>query len=358
MIDIVRINPGSTEADVNLGSIQVFRLRFLQRIHIHLILRVALCHHGSGLELATNITGKVFVRCLPALLRPGSRGHGVPKDHASKLRFNVIIFARCAKKLCHKGQIHLAALPDGNGKRLTRRLHAGDAGLRTDRSLGEHIGLAFQCPVFIQVFQRAEQVIRRILVKGFRIGAGIDQAVSAGKAVICCIKLPLLCFDIRIGIIIQLVIDQLVHDLPQVQKPGHASFFLLRQLHMAHHRVFPEIYFSSHQCIGIVLHRRVSRDGIHHRRFILQGHLRLRDLPMDMGDGLCQLFGKLRTGDRIYRQCLLPVLRALRTDLAKHHFRMVNKIAVNGKPVLRQTQMHPVRLDVDGTVTLLQEDDV
>ena len=44
LIDIIRIDPCRTQTNVDLRSVQVFGLRLFQRLHIHLILRVALCH--------------------------------------------------------------------------------------------------------------------------------------------------------------------------------------------------------------------------------------------------------------------------------------------------------------------------
>ena len=43
---------------------------------------------------------------------------------------------------------------------------------------------------------------------------------------------------------------------------------------------------------------------------------------------------------------------------AQHHLRVVYEILVDGKAVLGLAKLHPVRLMVDGAVTLLQKDNV
>ena len=44
--------------------------------------------------------------------------------------------------------------------------------------------------------------------------------------------------------------------------------------------------------------------------------------------------------------------------LPEDHIRVIREVAVDRYAIFCLTQMHPVRLNVDGTVTLLQEDDV
>ena len=49
---------------------------------------------------------------------------------------------------------------------------------------------------------------------------------------------------------------------------------------------------------------------------------------------------------------------AYRLLSAQHHFRVVDKIPVDGKPILRLSGLSPFRHDVQRTVPLLEKDDV
>ena len=58
------------------------------------------------------------------------------------------------------------------------------------------------------------------------------------------------------------------------------------------------------------------------------------------------------------RQFLPSVLGAFGGQFAQNHLRVVHEILVDGKAVLGLAELHPVRLMVDGAVTLLQKDNV
>ena len=44
--------------------------------------------------------------------------------------------------------------------------------------------------------------------------------------------------------------------------------------------------------------------------------------------------------------------------MPQHHFRMISEIAVDRDSIRCLAQMHPVRLNIDSPVPLLQEDDI
>ena len=71
-----------------------------------------------------------------------------------------------------------------------------------------------------------------------------------------------------------------------------------------------------------------------------------------------KLVCKVCTLDRSNGQFLSSVLGAFGGQFAQHHLRVVYEILVDGKAILGFAQLHPVRLMVDGAVTLLQEDNV
>jgi len=70
-----------------------------------------------------------------------------------------------------------------------------------------------------------------------------------------------------------------------------------------------------------------------------------------------QLVGKLQSLDGVHG-VVHTMSSAYRLLSAQHHFRMVDKIPVDGKPVLRLSGLGPFRHDVQRAVPLLEEDDV
>ena len=71
-----------------------------------------------------------------------------------------------------------------------------------------------------------------------------------------------------------------------------------------------------------------------------------------------QMVSQIRTWNRDDRTFFLAVLGAFRCNLTQHHFWVVNKVAVEGYALRSQPQMHPIRLDINGMVSLLQENDI
>ena len=265
------------------------------------------------------------------------------------------------QQLGHEPQIDPAPFPDGDRQRLAGRVHAGDMAFRADGPFCEHIRLALQPPVLVDVLQGAEQIVGGVLVKDPRVGAGIDGPELCVKGVIGGVQLRLLRLDVPVRVVLKLVLDQVVHELPQADHPGHAPLCRVAQLHRLHDAVLPEIDLPVHQGIGEVLHIRVGRDSAPFGGLVRD--VRLVPLhrliaAVDMGDSLPELFRKVGAGGGGNGTFLPPVLCAFGGQLAQHHLRMVYKIAVEGKALRGLPQVYPVRLDVDGAVPLLQEQDV
>ena len=72
----------------------------------------------------------------------------------------------------------------------------------------------------------------------------------------------------------------------------------------------------------------------------------------------CKLVGKAGALKGCNGEFLPSVLGAFGGHLAQHHLRVVYEILVDGKAVLGLAKLHPVRLMVDGAVTLLQKDNI
>ena len=70
-----------------------------------------------------------------------------------------------------------------------------------------------------------------------------------------------------------------------------------------------------------------------------------------------QLVGKLQSRDRVHG-VVHTMCSAYRLLSAQHHFRVVDKIPVDGKPILRLSGLRPLWCNVQRTVPLLEKDDV
>ena len=70
-----------------------------------------------------------------------------------------------------------------------------------------------------------------------------------------------------------------------------------------------------------------------------------------------QLVGKLQSLDRVHG-VIHTMSSAYRLLSAQHHFRVVDKIPVDGKPILRLSGLRPLWCNVQRTVPLLEKDDV
>ena len=80
-------------------------------------------------------------------------------------------------------------------------------------------------------------------------------------------------------------------------------------------------------------------------------------LPLNMLYRFCKLVCKAGALKGHNGQ-VMAILSAFQFQIAQHHLRVVYEILVDGKTIFGLTKLHPVRLVVDGTVTLLQKDNV
>ena len=80
---------------------------------------------------------------------------GVTEDHALQFLGDAPVLSGRPQQLGHEPQIDPAPLPDGDRQRLAGRVHAGDVPLRADGPLGEHIRLALQPPVLVNILKGA-----------------------------------------------------------------------------------------------------------------------------------------------------------------------------------------------------------
>ena len=107
-------------------------------------------------------------------------------------------------------------------------VHTGDSALRADSALGEHIRLGLQLLVFIEIFQRAEQIIGGILLKQSCIATIVKQTMLCSEGIVGSVQTRLRFLHSRIRVIVQLLLNQLVYDLPQFHHSGDTGFGSVR----------------------------------------------------------------------------------------------------------------------------------
>ena len=215
--------------------------------------------------------------------------------------------------------------------------------------------------LFIQIFQRAKQVVGAVIFKQAAVFSVIQQAVLRGKGIVGSIQL-LLCFlDIFFRVVVQLPVNQFVDNLPQFYHADHSVFGIAGQLHLRHDRVFAVINLSFHHGITEVLHIGVCRQGST-LRFRLCNVRRLRSsfqIPsLQLLHSLTELVCQICTFYQDDRSFFFAILCAFGGQFTQNHLRVVRKVAVDGDAICRLSQLHPCGFMVHGPVAFLQKDDV
>ena len=353
--------PCGTQPHINFRCFQIFGLRLGQCGHIDLELRAAFCGKLCHPQFIAHITRKVFVRCLPAGFRVGGVGDRVLEDHTRQFSGDAPVLVGCAQQFCHIGQIHLAVFPDGHRQRFTWRIHAGDGAFRANGALGEHRRLGFKLPLLVQIFQRTQQIIGGILLKQPPVFTVVQQTVLCGKVIVGGVQTLLCCLDVGIWVILQLLLNQVIDDLPQFHHAGDAPLGVIGQFHLRHDGVFAVVDLAIHHSIAEIFHGRICG-----QRFALCFHicdvrgsnLHRSVIALNMLHRFCKLVCQHCTLNGCNGEFLPSVLGAFCGQFAQNHLRVAYEILVDGKAVLGLAKLHPVRLMVNGAVTLLQKDNV
>ena len=357
MLDIFLVNPGSAQTHLNLRRIQVFGLGGGKSFHIDCKRRVLLCGPLRLTQFAAYIAGEVFISshimgC--AVFLQLSR---YTEDYA--LQLSGQFFFCFSGKLAHIVHIHAGFFRDGHRQCFTCRIHHSHRLMGLDGPLGEHICLAFQLSVLVDDFQRTEQVIGRIVCIGQTVCTVIDETVFGRKAVIETVQFRLLLPNGAVrNRCIHLKVDQFLHTITQSHKTFYTGFGGGVEVRAHHTAVFPVVHLPVYNGIGIVLHIGVGRNGgVNSFAFAQLRQLCLLISAMNVLHSIMQLVGKLQSLDRVHG-VVHTMSSAYRLLSAQHHFRVVDKIPVDGKPVLRLSGLGPFRHDVQRAVPLLEEDDV
>ena len=262
-------------------------------------------------------------------------------------------------KLAHIVHIHAGFFRDGHRQCFTCRIHHSHRLMGLDGPLGKHICLAFQLSVLVDDFQRTEQVIGRIVCIGQTVCTVIDETVFGRKAVIEAVQFLLLLPNGAVrNRCIHLKVDQFLHTITQFHKTFYTGFGGGVEVRAHHTAVFPVVHLPVYNGIGIVLHIGVGRNGsVNNFAFAQLRQLCLLISAMNILHRIMQLVGKLQSLDRVHG-VVHTMSSAYRLLSAQHHFRVVDKIPVDGKSVLRLSGLSPFRHNVQRAVPLLQENDV
>ena len=357
LLDIFLVNPGSAQTHLDLRRIQVFGLGGGKSFHIDCINRVLLCRPLRLTQFAAYIAGEVFISSHimgRSVLLQLSR---YTEDYA--LQLSGQFFFCFSGKLAHIVHIHAGFFRDGHRQCFTCRIHHSHRLMGLDGPLGEHICLTFQFTVLVDDFQRTEQVIGRIVCIGQTVCTVIDETVFGRKAVIEAVQFRLLLPNGAVrNRCIHLKVDQFLHTITQSHKTFHAGFGGGVEVRAHHTAVFPVVHLPVYNGIGIVLHIGVGRNGgVNGFAFAQLRQLCLLISAMNVLHSIMQLVGKLQSLDGVHG-VIHTMSSAYRLLSAQHHFRVVDKIPVDGKPVLRLSGLGPFRHDVQRAIPLLEKDDV
>ena len=219
LLDVLFVNPGRAQTNLDLRSVQVFGLGGGKGFYIdckgRVIFSRPLClpqlpaHIAGQILVGGHIMGRSILLQLPRYA----------EDHA--LQFACKFFRGLAGQFRHVRHIHTGFFRDGHSQGFTCRIHSGNSFMGFYGTLGEHIRLAFQLAVLIQHFQSAEQVVAGIIGQCQPVPPVVDKAILCRKAVIEPVQFCLLSFDFRIGSSsVHLKVNQFLHTVPQ----PHQSF--------------------------------------------------------------------------------------------------------------------------------------
>ncbi len=263
-------------------------------------------------------------------------------------------------QLFHERKVDPCFFGNRNGKCFCSRVYMGNHCLLTNGPLCEHVCFAGKLTLFIQHFQRAQQVVRGIIRENAGVAAGIDESKPCSEGIVAGIQLRLKDRKRLIIHIVQLRLNQIVHMLTQVNQPLDALQRGSAQVLPDHHGVRAVVNVTFQHREGVVLDRRVSRNGLRNCFTFCQfRQLCFTVFTVNVFHCLGKLFRKDST---LHGNTGCFGLVAVQTFLPDHgaenHFRMLRKVAVDGNTVLSLPKMHPVRLYHQRTFPLLEEDDV
>ena len=86
---------------------------------------------------------------------------------------------------------------------------------RADRPFGEHIRLALEVSLIVQIFQRAEQEVAGILAERGCRATAVDKPIFLAVGIVLVVQTGLQLLNILIRKVFQLGVNQLTAGIPQ-----------------------------------------------------------------------------------------------------------------------------------------------
>ena len=176
---------------------------------LRVICRYCLCR----LQLLADIAGQVFIRRQVDRIAIGIDLYGVTEDNAGQIVDDA--FGGFPGQLGHILQVNMALLGETECQRFLCGIHMVNCLCGADCSLGEHIRLAFEVSLIVQIFQGAKQKIAGILSERGCRAAAVDKTVFLAVGIILVVQTGLQLFNILIREVLQLGIDQFAAGIPQ-----------------------------------------------------------------------------------------------------------------------------------------------
>ena len=153
--------------------------------------------------------------------------------------------------------------------------------------------------------------------------------------------------------------NERLHAIPQLDHALDTLFGSCVQVRFYHDTVFAVVNLAVHECIAVILYIWVCGDGILDLIFFPEvWQLGCLIDAANVLYRLMELRGKVCALNGFYGKILLSVLRTFRRLSAKNHFRVVDKVVVDGKTVCIFTELRPLRLCDAWLLSFLQEQNV
>ena len=347
--------PGSAQPHGNLAGGQIHRLHGFQRLCVDTEPAVGLCGLLCLPQLLPHIAGKVFV-CRHI------DGMAFRIFHAGKLEYHPVQFFYQGRfvfsgQAGHVGDIDSSFFCQGKGQGFRCGIHTGNIEFLLDGAFGEHIRLADEVTIAVCNLQRRQQEIGAVIMECRIIGPLEDAAIFFYKGVIEIAQFLLLGGDEVLRVILRLVLNELPHTIPQANETFDAAQGCGGNVHRLHDAVFPVVNLSVHDGVREITNRGVSRNCVIFLQFVSALTLILLDGTANVADGGSQQVGEFLPlkGDA---GRLRPIRAADLLHFAQNHFRVVDEIPVHLNAAFTDAKMHPVRLNINQRIPLLQEQNV
>ena len=132
----------------------------------------------------------------------------------------------------------MSLLGETERQRFLGGIHMVNCLCGADRPFGEHIRLALEVSLIVQIFQGAEQEVAGILAERGCRATAVDKPIFLAVGIVLVVQTGLQHFDILIRKVFQLGIDQLTAGIPQGHQCADAGQRSISALYHSHLGVF------------------------------------------------------------------------------------------------------------------------